>query len=397
MTKFALILPDGAADEPVPALGNRTPLEVAETPNIDWIASHGRQGLIRTVPAGFTPGSDIATLSVMGFDPGRYYSGRAPLEAAARGIHGKPDDLIFRCNFVTILDGRMVDFTAGHIAQAEAARLIDALGAIGPRLGVEFHAGVSYRNLMVMHDAAGVDCATTGPHDIPDLPVSDHRPRGPGAARLIGIMDEARKILADHAVNRERRGRGESPVTDIWLWGQGRLKPLDTLESRFGVRGACIAAVDLIRGIAACAGLGIIPVAGATGFLDTDYAAKGRAAVEALDIYDLIVVHIEAPDEAGHLGDAAAKVKALEQVDCCIVGPLLNRLRTHERWRIAVIPDHPTPVGTRKHTAAPPPFCYAGTGVEDASHRPFGEAAAAGTGLMIDPGHGFMELFLTAG
>lgn len=394
MTKFALILPDGAADEPVPALGNRTPLEAALTPNMDWIAAHGRQGLIRTVPAGFIPGSDIATLSVMGFDPARYYSGRAPLEAAARGIHGGPDDLIFRCNLVTILDGRMADFTAGHIAQTEAERLIAELGPLGSRLGVAFHPGVSYRNLMVMRDAKGVDCTTTGPHDIPDAPVAAHRPRGDGAARVIEIMDAARALLAGHEVNRERHQRGEHPVTDIWLWGQGRLKPLDSLESRFGVRGACIAAVDLIRGIAACAGLAIIPVAGATGYLDTDYEAKGAAARAALDEYDLIVVHIEAPDEAGHLGDAAEKVKAIERVDSAIVGPLLDELKRYPGWRIAVVPDHPTPVGTRKHSAAPPPFCDAGTGVSAGGSRGFGETEAAETGLLIDPGHGFMERFL---
>lgn len=392
--KFALILPDGAADEPVASLGGRTPLEAADKPQMDWIATCGRQGVIRTVPEGFTPGSDVATLSVMGFDPARYYSGRAPLEAAARGISCGPDDLIFRCNFVTIMDGRMTDFTAGHISQSEAERLINDLAAIGAKHEAQFHAGVSYRNLMVMRNAAQVHCACTPPHDIPDARVDDHPPRGAGAERVSELMRDARAILATHEVNVVRRQMRKQPVTDIWLWGQGRTRPLASLESRFGVRGACIAAVDLIKGIAAGAGLTLIPVSGATGYLDTDYHAKGRAAVAALDQYDLVVVHIEAPDEAGHLGDAAEKVKALENVDRGIVRPVLAKLKSFESWRIAIVPDHPTPVVTRKHSAAPPPFCCAGTGIASSSGKPFGETNAAAGGDRIDPGHRFMGWFL---
>jgi 2,3-bisphosphoglycerate-independent phosphoglycerate mutase len=288
----------------------------------------------------------------------------------------------------------MRDFTAGHIGQREADRLITDLRGLSARHQVKFHAGVSYRNLMVLEHAAEVNCVCTPPHDIPDAQVEPHQPRGPGAERIRRVMDEAHALLAMHEVNQRRRERGQPAATDIWLWGQGRQKPLDSLHSRFGVRGACIAAVDLIKGIAIGAGLTVIPVAGATGYLDTNYRAKGQAAVAALDRYDVIVVHVEAPDEAGHLGDAAEKVKAIEKVDQAVVGPLLEKLRSFDAWRIAVVPDHPTPVGTRTHSSAPPPFCCAGTGVAATGSKVFSEAQAAQLGMQFDPGHHFMTWFL---
>jgi 2,3-bisphosphoglycerate-independent phosphoglycerate mutase len=394
MTKYALILPDGAADEPLGELGGRTPLEAADTPNIDWVSVNGRQGCLRTIPAGYTAASDVATLSVMGYDPATHYSGRAPLEAAARGIKTGPNDLIFRCNLVTIVDGTMRDFTAGHISTPEAERLIADLQPLGADLGIVFHPGISYRHLAVLRDAADVQCECTPPHDIPDEPVAGRWPSGPGAERVCEVMRRAQTLLADHDVNHVRRDLGENPATNIWLWGQGRRRPLATFEARYGVRGACIAAVDLINGIAVTAGLTTIAVKGATGYLDTDYRAKGRAAVAALDKYDLVVVHIEAPDEAGHLGNAVEKVKAIKNVDAWVVGPLLERLRREERWRIAVVPDHPTPVATRKHSAVPPPFCIAGTGITPVMAQPFSEKQAVQSDLQIERGHEFMEFFL---
>ena len=396
LMKYALILPDGAADEPLDELDDRTPLEAAETPNIDWIATHGRQGCLRTVPEGFTAASDVATLSVMGYSPADNYSGRAPLEAAARGIKSGPDDLIFRCNLVTIVDGTMQDFTAGHITQPEAERLIADLQPLGSELGGTFHTGISYRHLLIMHDAGDIRCECTPPHDIPGGPAEQHLPKGPGSDRVRAMMRRARALLADHDINLVRRDLGENPATDIWLWGQGRHRKLETFEARFGVRGACIAAVDLIKGIAQNAGLTTIAVRGATGYLDTDYRAKGRAAAAALDKYDLIVVHVEAPDEAGHQGNAAEKIKAIEQVDAHVVGPILEKLRRFDRWKIAVVPDHPTPVATRTHSKTPPPFCLAGFGIESLSSQPFSEKNAAGSSLQIDPGHEFMEFFLKA-
>jgi 2,3-bisphosphoglycerate-independent phosphoglycerate mutase len=392
--KYALILPDGAADEPVPELDGRTPLEAAKTPNLDSISMMGRQGTVVTVPDGFSPGSDVATLSVVGYDPRKYHTGRAPIEAAARKIHVGPGDVIYRCNLVTLVDGRMADFAAGHIRQTEAERLIGDLNA---RLGgehVQFHCGVSYRHLMVLRGAGGASPHSTPPHDIPGEPVRHYLPTGRGSRVVRRIMQDAASILASHEVNYVRRELGENPANAIWLWGSGRPPRLPWFRERFGIRGAAIAAVDIIRGIAVCVGWTLIDVPGATGFLDTDYDAKGRAAVGALDAYDLVVVHIEAPDEAGHLGDAAAKVTALERIDEAIVGPVLDRLKAHGRWRILVAPDHPTPVGTRIHSATPPPFCMAGTGVESWLGLPFSEANSAESDLHVSPGHNLMEYFL---
>jgi 2,3-bisphosphoglycerate-independent phosphoglycerate mutase len=397
--KYAIILPDGAADEPLPQLDGRTPLEVANIPNMDWVAMHGRLGRVVTVPAGFTPGTDVATLSLLGYDPHVCYSGRAPIEAAARGLTAGPNELIFRCNFVTIVDGLMKDFTAGHIAQHEADRLIADLNALARRAepalqGCRFYSGVSYRNLMIASDAADMDVQCAPPHDIPNQPVGDHLPRGVGQERVRAIMDRAAEMLKDHEVNRVRHEQGKPLVTNIWLWGQGRPVELEPFADRFGVRGAVITGVDLVRGLAVMMGMELIEVPGATGYIDTNYAGKGEAAVRALDDYDLVVVHIEAPDEAGHLGDAKLKVETLERIDELIVGPLLDALRKHGEWRVLIAPDHPTPCTTTAHDATPPPFCFAGTGVEAVKKRPFSEKDAVAARLLVDPGHGLTRVFL---
>ncbi len=392
--KYAIIIPDGAADEPVKKLDGRTPLEVARKPNIDWVSSSGRQGCVVTVPKGFLPGSDVATLSLFGYDPRTCFDGRAPLEAAARGISASSGELIFRSNFVTITDGLMEDFTAGHIGQTEADRLINDLN---DRVGggrCRFHSGVSYRNLMIVSEADNIRPECTPPHDFPGGPVADHLPRGPGSEWVRTIMDQAREVLDGHEVNLVRNDLGENPATDIWLWGQGKPTNLESFESRFGVTGALIAAVDLIRGIATSVGMELIEVPGATGYLDTDYVAKGAAAVAAIDKYDLVVVHIEAPDEAGHLGDADAKIKAIERIDEHIVGPVLDALRRNDHWKVMVAPDHPTPVESKLHSATPPPFCIAGHAVQSLLERPFNESNSAFSDLQIDPGHELMEYFL---
>ena len=391
--KYIMVLPDGAADEPVEQLGGKTPLEAARKPAIDRIAQNGHQGLVTTVPAGFAPGSDVATLSLFGYDPHVWYSGRAPLEAAARGIPVQEKDLIFRCNLVTVADGRMADFTAGHISQGEADRLIADLNQQLAALRCRFFTGVSYRNLMVAQQCE-VNPRCTPPHDIPDQPVADHLPRGAGAEWVREVMTKARALLVDHEINRVRLDLGENPATDIWLWGQGRPRVLEPFAKRFGVSGAVIAAVDLIRGIARSAGLTVLDVPGATGYLDTDYAAKGKAAVAALDRFDLVVVHIEAPDEAGHQGDLQAKITAIERIDEHIVAPVLEKLRTFDAWRILIAPDHPTPVSRRVHTSTPPPFCMAGTGVKTSPPAAFSESAAAAAEFHIDPGHRLVEGFL---
>ncbi|MBI5479913.1 MAG: cofactor-independent phosphoglycerate mutase [Deltaproteobacteria bacterium] len=391
--KFAVILPDGAHDEPLPALGGLTPLEVANVPHLDWVARHGRLGRAVTIPTGFTPGTDVGTLTLLGFDPHLYYTGRAPLEAAAKGLRVRADQLIFRCNFVHVADGRMTDFTAGHIEPAHANRLVQSLNEALGVDGCEFHAGVSYRNLLLLGHAGEIKVKCQPPHDVPDQPVADHWPVGAGAERVMQIMERAARVLADHPVNRERVAAGHHPATNIWLWGQGRPTQLEPFSERHGLRGAVITAVDLIRGMAVCTGMDLIEVPGATGYIDTDYDAKGRAAVRALDDYDIVFVHVEAADEAGHLGDAREKVKALERIDEAVVGPVLEALRRRPEWRILVAADHPTPASTRAHSAVPPLFAFAGTGVEAVERRPFTEKDAAG-GIFLDPGHPIMRTFL---
>lgn len=379
MTKYAIILPDGAADEPIAQLNHRTPLQVAHTPHMDDVANRGLIGRVQTVPDGFSAGSDVCTLTLMGVDVRNHYTGRAPIEAAGRALMLDPRDVVFRCNLVTICDDRMTDFTAGHIEQEHAGALIRSLNEFFAGDTVTFFEGIQYRHLMVMHNAASLKLECTPPHDIPGEPISGYLPRGDDSNRIAGIMGQAAELLADHPVNRERTSTSRPPATHIWLWGQGVSPTLQTWSDRFGLRCAGIAAVDLIRGINRLLGFDVIDVPTATGYLDTDYAAKGAAIVAALDDYDLVSVHIEAPDEAGHLGDAAAKVSAIEQIDRLIVGPVLDRLQRESSWRILVAPDHPTCVATRKHSANPPPFAIAGTGIASGGAvNGFCESAAAG-------------------
>jgi 2,3-bisphosphoglycerate-independent phosphoglycerate mutase len=393
--KYVIILPDGASDEPLPQLGGKTPLEAAHIPYMDSIARSGRLGRVVTIPEGFGAGTDVGTLTLMGYDPRRYHTGRAPMEALAQQLTAAPDQLIFRCNFVNITDGKMRDFTAGHISQPDADELIATLNqVVFPGETCDFHPGVSYRNLLLVSKASGMKLAAQPPHDITDQPVAGYWPKGEGQERVKAIMDRAAEALANHPVNQRRRERGEDWATNIWLWGQGTPMQLETLEVRYGLKGTVITAVDIIRGFALGMGMDLIEVAGATGYIDTDYDAKGRAALEALDHYDVVVVHVEAPDEAAHQGMAEEKMKSLERIDEAIVGPLLEKLRTLGEYRILIAPDHATLVRTKGHHAEPPPFCYAGTGVGPASGRRFNEREAAAAGLLLDPGHTLLGGFL---
>lgn len=393
MTKYAIIVPDGAADEPLEELGGKTPLEAAETPNVDRISATGRLGLVRTVPEGFEPGSDVAQMSLLGYDPLRYYSGRAPVEAAARGIRLGPDDWVFRCNLVTIADGLMADHSAGHISTEEGNSLIKELQAHITDERVSLYTGVSYRHLLVFK-GLDFEVRTYPPHDHLGKPVEKILPRGKGAEVLIQLINQSQQIFAGHEVNRVRQDLGENQVSSIWLWGQGKQARLDSFRKLYGLRGAAITAVDLVRGLAKLIGFDLIEVPGATGFIDTNFEGKGQAAVEALKKYDLVFVHIEAPDEAGHQGDAQTKKKAIEQVDKYITGPILQALQQYESWRILVLPDHPTPVHGGAHSAAPVPFAMAGTQISGVLQLGFSEANAAKTGLRIDKGCELMEYFL---
>jgi 2,3-bisphosphoglycerate-independent phosphoglycerate mutase len=407
--KYAIIIPDGCADEPQQALAGKTPLQAAHTPSMDQIARTGVVGRANNVPATLIPASDVATLSLFGYDPLEVYTGRAPLEAAAMGLHLGPDDWAIRCNLVTVEKGEMRDFTAGHIGSAEGKPLIAALQqALGGRITIdeplnltaelEFRAGVSYRNLLAYRSSDPApftdETKTQPPHDIPDRPIVDYLPHGPGGWLLQRLMLASRDVLYDHPVNQDRRARGERPATQIWLWGQGRAPHLRPFAERFGKRGAIISGVDLVRGVGILLGWTRIDVPGVTDYLDNDYAAQGRAAIEALQTHDLVCAHVEAPDEASHEGRADAKVKALEEIDRHIVGPLLEALPTFGDWRILVSPDHRTPVRTRAHAHGAVPFALAGTGIAGKGQPSYDEAVAQASDCAFERGHELMQRFL---
>jgi 2,3-bisphosphoglycerate-independent phosphoglycerate mutase len=393
MTKYAIIVPDGAADEPLNELGKKTVLEVAQTPNMDKISTQGRLGLVRTIPAGFEPGSDVAQMSLLGYDPKQYYSGRAPIEAVARNIKLSPNDWVFRCNLVTICDGKMEDHSAGHISTEEAGKLVADLNEQLSNEKFRFYPGVSYRHLLVFKDA-DFDVKTYPPHDYIGTAVEKILPRGKGAEMLIDLIARSQQLFINHDINKVKKDLGENQVSSIWLWGQGKKARMESFKKRFGIDGAAITAVDLVKGLSMLIGFDLINVPGATGFVDTNYQGKASAAIKALDKYDLVFIHIEAPDEAGHNGSIEMKKKAIEQIDKYIVGPVLEALQGYESWRILVLPDHPTPVSSRAHSPEPVPFAMAGTGVSGILHTTFSEANAARSGFRIDNGFELMEYFL---
>ncbi len=398
--KYAIIIPDGAADEPLKELGGKTPLEAAATPNMDLVASEGRMGTARTVPEGFESGSDVATMCLLGYDPKVYHTGRAPLEAAAQKIPLSPTDWVFRCNLVTVVDGIMKDHSAGGITNAEAQRLIGDLShdPEGAPAGFEYYTGVSYRNLLVYRGAEPFDVTTRPPHEIPEEPIAKYLPKGKGSEALRLIMDRSRELFTSHEINDVRTDTGFNPATQVWLWGQGHAPSMPTFAERFGVKSGCmITGVDLLRGLATLLGWDIREVEGMTSFHDTNYAGQGEATAAALDQYDLVFSHIEAPDEASHQADFKTKVEAIESIDEYIVGPVLEKLQTFPEWRLLVMPDHPTNIATRKHGYAPTPFAMCGTRVHGVAKNPYTEKHAAAADLKIERGHELMEYFLRGG
>lgn len=374
--KYLVILGDGMADEPVAELGGRTPLEAARTPNMDRIAREGSCGLLRTVPDGCEAGSDIANLSILGYDPRRYYTGRGPLEAASIGISLGNTDMAYRCNLVTVRNGVMEDFSAGHITSKEGAELLSSLERELSHARV--YAGVSYRNLLVLPGAGGA--TTVPPHDIVGQEVALHLPSGRDAPLLLACMHASEKVFAGHRVNEERISRGLPPATQIWPWSGGRVPALPPFLEKYGMRGGIISAVDLLKGIGRCAGMEIIDVPGATGYLDTDYQAKARYALSALKHLDFVYVHVEAPDEAGHLGSVEEKVTAIERLD-----EMIGTIMQEFRGVIAVLPDHPTPIRTRTHSRDPVPFAVSGKGECDCRSFSEKEAARGKSALMEGP------------
>jgi 2,3-bisphosphoglycerate-independent phosphoglycerate mutase len=399
-TKYAIIIPDGAADEPLEQFGNKTVLEAANIPNLDKISRQGRLGIVRTIPDGMDPGSDVAQMSLLGYDPRKYYTGRAPIEAVARNVQLSPDDWVFRCNLITIADGKMADHSAGHISTEEGTQLIEELNeqisndkTRLPEGKIRFYSGVSYRHLLVLK-GFDMDVKTCPPHDYIGQPVEKILPRGKGADFLIDLMMRSQQFFQNHDINKVRHDLGENEVNSIWLWGQGKKAKLESFEKRFKLKGAAITAVDLVRGLAKLIGFDLIEVPGATGFIDTNFEGKGAAAIKALDEYDIVVVHIEAPDEAGHAGNPELKKKAIEQIDKYVIGPVFNAIQKYPSWRMMVLPDHPTPVKTGAHCADPVPFAIAGSNVEGVFAADFSESNAAKSGLRIDNGYELMEYFL---
>jgi 2,3-bisphosphoglycerate-independent phosphoglycerate mutase len=396
--KYAIIIPDGAADEPLAELGGKTPIQAAETPNMDKIAEMGRQGLVRTVPDGFESGSDVATMSLLGYDPAVYHTGRAPLEAAAMSIPLEATDWVFRCNLVTTRGGLMIDHSAGGISNAEARQLLVDLTELLREPGVEVFQGVSYRNLIVYRGHEHFDLKTKPPHEIPNEPIANWQPKGAGSDMLWRIMDVSQKLFANHPVNLERRKSGKNEATQVWLWGQGHAPSMPTFVERFGVKSGCmITGVDLLRGLATLLGWDNHEVDGMTSFHDTNYPGQGVDTARMLDKYDLVLSHIEAPDEASHQADWKTKIAAIEAIDKHVVGPVLEKMRQFPEWRIMVLPDHPTNIATRKHGYAPSPFAMAGTGVRAVGNLPYSEANAAASGLKLEKGHELMEYFLSGG
>jgi len=406
--KYVIVIPDGAADAPQESLGGRTPFQAARTPALDALATRGRVGLTNHVPDSLPPGSEVACMSLMGYDPLTFFTGRAPLEAAAQGIALGPHDWAVRCNLVSIAGQTMEDFTAGHITTPEATELLAAcqrgVAADFPDLAASwsFVPGVSYRNLLIHRGSEGAapfdgSLRATPPHDLMDKPVVDDFPRGLGSHLLTDIMSHSADWLRDHPVNRARLAAGKRAATHVWLWGVGRAPAFEPFTVKYGTSGTMITAVDLLRGLAALAGWKRLEVSGATGYLDTDYAAKGRAAIAELASADLVCVHVEAPDEASHEGNAAEKVKAIEEIDAKIVAPIAAHLATLGDHRILVCPDHPTFIATKTHSRGHVPFVMGGTGIAPSGQSTYDEVAAASSGQRIEPGWRLMGEFLKSG
>lgn len=402
--KYALIIPDGAADTPIDDLHGKTPLEVAKKPNMDWVAKNGKLGTVKTTPPGYAAGSDVCTLCLLGYDPAKYHPGRAPLEAAAMGLKLDPElDWVFRCNLVTIVDGVMMDHSAGHIGDKEARILLEEVRKVlVPDLGgagtspLTFFPGVSYRHLMTVRGMDFAGLKTTPPHDIPDQPIKGHMPKGKNAELISTLILKSHEVLKDHEINLTRKDLGENQASHIWLWGQGKAPSVTPFKERFGKSGAMITAVDLLRGIANLLGWTNLDCPGITSYHDTDYAMQGKVTCDALDKYDLVCCHVEAPDEASHAANYTEKIAAIEAIDQHVVGPVLAKLKTFPEWRILIMPDHATQCMTRKHYDEPVPFAIAGTAMPPRTNMqlPYTEAAAKQGDLHIQQGYDLMEFFL---
>ena len=399
-SKYIVLLGDGMADEPIKELGNKTPLEVANTPNMDSLAKKGIVGMTRTVPKGMSPGSDTANLSVFGYDPQKYYTGRSPLEAINMGIKLGPKDVAFRCNITNRDSGTMESFNANHLETEFSKIIIEELSENIKIDDIEFFPGVSYRNTVVWRNYPYEKIATTTPpHDITDQKTESFLPSGSGNETINKIMDLATDVIKNSKKIQEAKKNLKGNPDSIWLWGGGFAPTIDTLTTRFGITGFTISAVDLIHGIGRAAGLTPLDVKGITGYLDTDYDAKKDALINNIDKVDYIFLHVEAPDETGHEGDVKKKIQAIEDFDLKIVGPVVKAMKKYEDYSILVMPDHPTPIHLKTHTDNPVPFCiYRSRGWDSENQKYFAdsynEKSAEETKLYIEKGYEIINLLL---
>jgi len=413
--KYVVVIGDGMVDEPLRELNGETPLQKAKTPHMDFIAKKGSCGMLQTVPQGMEPGSDVANLSIMGYDPKKYYTGRGPLEAASIGATLKDDDVAFRCNLITQKDGLLADFNAGHISTAEAAELIESLNQAFFRYG-KFYLGTSYRHLFVYNDNNAALLKSTPPHDEVGEPLQEHLLKGDNAlnpssenrdvlnnlsSKLNELMYKSSDVLENHPINQKRIDSGKNPANMIWLWGQGPKPHLPSFQEKYNLKGATITGVDLIKGIGTYLGLTNVNVPGATGFYDTDYCGKAKHALEALEDHDLIFIHVEAPDEAGHAGDIQEKISAIERIDQRILGKLIEELPSIDDYALAVLPDHPTPIDIRTHTSDPVPYAVYTPGCQADATELYSEVSVRksfeNNSKEIMDGYKFLEFFINYG
>lgn len=400
--KYIVVLCDGMADYPVPQLADKTPMAAAKKPNMDFFAANGEVGLVKTVADGLKPGSDVANLSVMGYDPMVCYTGRSPLEAASIGVSLRDDDVALRCNLVTLSDDepyenkKMVDYCSGDISTEEAREIIKSVQEHFGNEKFAFYAGVSYRHCLVWNGGTTQLGEMTPPHDISGRVIGEHLSDNPDAQPLIAMMKESYEFLKNHPVNLARKAQGKRPANSIWLWGQGKKPELEEFKAKFGVNGSVVSAVDLIKGIGKCAKMNVVEVEGATGYIDTNFAGKTKAALDELRRgQDLVYLHFEAPDECGHRGEAENKVKAIEMIDSLVLGEIRKYIDSEEPLRVMVLPDHPTPITTLTHASDPVPYLiYDSTAPQASGVESINEETAASTGRMISFGPGIMAHFL---
>lgn len=401
--KYIVILGDGMSDYPVPELGNKTPLQVAKKPNIDRLAQYGQLGLVKTVPETLPPGSDVANLSVLGYEPEKYYTGRSPLEAASIGIDLRDTDVTFRTNLVTLSEAEryedrvMVDYSSDEISTEEAHQLLDTIQAHFNNELYTYYKGISYRHCLLW-EKGSLDLDLTPPHDILGKRIADYLPSGKDSLPLLKMMKESQRLLENHPVNLKRKEKGLRPANSIWIWGEGKKPALDPFKDKYGLSGAVISAVDLIKGLGILAGMDSIDVKGATGNIDTNYLGKAQAALDALSQgKDFVFVHIEAPDECGHRYEIDNKVKSIELIDELVVASLIKGLEVYEDYKILVLPDHPTPLSLRTHTRDPVPYIlYQKSRAKKGSSMTYNEKNAQDAGIFIGSGTDLMAKFTKA-